>query len=351
MNKRFGLTPVKLADKIQILRVGKWNFDDYGEVDITSEDIAQFVSNFKNNVRRQKLPINIEHDHNLGAIGWVTDVTANEDNTAVYMTPEWTESGKTLVVDNKAFGYTSAEIYRQWRDPELNQDHTNVLSGVAVTNFPRMKGMEMIAASEATPLRAILLSESHTITALDLLSSITKQQRTDIMNKPNIPPISTNEINLAELNSRLKLAEDRYLAAEKVATDTVTKMSELQTQMTEQATLLASEQSKRVALECAESIDVAKRQGRISPVQATTYLAELPKMNQSTRDMWLADIAARPAIVGLVELGHATGSESTIDPQDRTQLAEVAKQLAIKEHISLKEATIKAAKQMKAGNQ
>lgn len=137
----------EVGQPIQILRVGKWHFDQYGDVQITTQDIRQFVENFRTNVRRQKLPINIEHKSELGSYGYIKQVYANSDDTELWVVPEYTADGAEQVKSGK-WMYTSAEFYRDYEDAESGTKAANVLIGLAMTNYPRIKSMQEVSMSE-----------------------------------------------------------------------------------------------------------------------------------------------------------------------------------------------------------
>lgn len=152
MNRLWSIQPIPLefgeGQPIQIMRVGKWKFHDYGEVNVTQQTIRNIVLNFKRNIRKQKIPINIEHVKELGKIGYIKEVYASDNGNSCYVLPEWTEKGQKLMEEH-SFSYSSPEYFLQWEDPETQKKFDDVLSGLAVTNYPRFKGMEEIAASEA----------------------------------------------------------------------------------------------------------------------------------------------------------------------------------------------------------
>ncbi len=54
----------EIPDEIHVVPTGKWNHPAYGEMEINSADIAEFVKNFKANVRND-LPITQGHDNGM----------------------------------------------------------------------------------------------------------------------------------------------------------------------------------------------------------------------------------------------------------------------------------------------
>jgi hypothetical protein len=73
-----GSADVQIPDEIHVVPTGKWDHPAYGEMEITSAHIAEFVKNFKDKVRL-KIPITQGHDNGMSggelpAVGWFTDV-------------------------------------------------------------------------------------------------------------------------------------------------------------------------------------------------------------------------------------------------------------------------------------
>jgi hypothetical protein len=129
---------------IQIMRPGIFQHPEYGEFSITQQDMEEIVKNFNDRVRGQDIPIDVDHDHKAGAIGWMKSVAMQNGN--LYAVPEWTEAGAADVADGK-YRYFSPH-FGPWKDPESGQAHRIVLMSGAVTNFPFLKNMEPIALSE-----------------------------------------------------------------------------------------------------------------------------------------------------------------------------------------------------------
>src|SRR4051812_36501719 len=55
----------ELPDQTHVVSTGKWDHPVYGEMEITSANVAEFVQNFKDKVRKD-LPIIAGHDSDFG---------------------------------------------------------------------------------------------------------------------------------------------------------------------------------------------------------------------------------------------------------------------------------------------
>lgn len=141
-----GINPVKLSDEMHVVPTGKWDHPAYGEMEITTADIQQFIKNFKAKVRRD-LPITAGHDNGgnggeLPAIGWFRELF-DRGVKGLYAVVEWTEEGKRLLQE-KAFKYFSPEFYDVYADPETGKTYEHVLVGGALTNKPYFKELDPV---------------------------------------------------------------------------------------------------------------------------------------------------------------------------------------------------------------
>jgi len=136
--------------EIQVVPVGTWRHPVYGKIKISEEDIAEFVENFENKVRKD---IPITEGHSVGeeekpAVGWFRRLI-NKGREGLWAIVEWTKKGKKLL-EEKAYKYFSPEFYSLYEDPETHKTYSNVLVGGALTNRPYFKGLRAIVLSEFT---------------------------------------------------------------------------------------------------------------------------------------------------------------------------------------------------------
>src|SRR5215204_2940530 len=143
-----GSTDAQVPSEIHVVPTGKWDHPVYGEMEITTAHIAEFVKNFKAKVRRD-IPITAGHDNGMGggelpAIGWFTDVVDRGVN-GLWAGVKWTEEGVQLL-EQRAFKYFSPEFYEMYEDPETRKKYSHVLVGGALTNKPYFKELESVVA-------------------------------------------------------------------------------------------------------------------------------------------------------------------------------------------------------------
>lgn len=131
----------------------------FGKIPVTTDTLNKFVSNFKENVRGQEIPLNYEHGRDPAkgtkAAGWFRDMAVKDGRLKVAV--ELTEPAKQEV-NNKEWKYFSLE-WDNWTD-NSGKAHKDVVLGGALTNRPVAKGLgslpvnfsEVLTKEEAAPL-------------------------------------------------------------------------------------------------------------------------------------------------------------------------------------------------------
>lgn len=144
-----GFSLAEVGKPFQIIRTGEFDHPVYGKMIISLSDLKEMVKNFKNGIRGQNIPIDVDHKHELGAVGWFKELNGPvkvEGGHALFATAEWTSDGNKKVKGG-AFKYFSPH-FGSWKDPESGKQYHNVLMSGAITNFPFLKGMQPVALSE-----------------------------------------------------------------------------------------------------------------------------------------------------------------------------------------------------------
>lgn len=135
-----------IPSMIQLIPIGEWQHDAYGEIKITASDIAQFKRNFDAKIRNG-VAITAGHEGfaELPAQGWVRDVEARADG--LWGSVDWNALGKATLSD-KQYKFFSPEFFREYEDPETHEVFQNVLTGGALTKSPYFKELAPIVFSE-----------------------------------------------------------------------------------------------------------------------------------------------------------------------------------------------------------
>ena len=129
--------------KIEMLRVGKFNSDVYGELDITHDMLDKMVDNFYDDVIGREVSFDWNHKAEK-ASAWLKEV--REDNGVLIGSVEFTNDGKDSV-SKKEFGYFSIEYADDYEDPESGDGYGPTILGGALTNRPFISNLKKIEFS------------------------------------------------------------------------------------------------------------------------------------------------------------------------------------------------------------
>lgn len=205
--------PAKL---IQILKAGEFKHPSTGRVvKITSEDLAELKRNFDAKARGIDLAINYDHRqstaHGTKAAGWIkTLVIKGERGDELWAEPKWTTTASKEIEDEE-FKYFSAEIAFEYEDNMSGKKHGKVLLGGALTNYPVVKGMEAIAASE-TSLTSALEGKPMNLAELKVKAADLGIDLGGLQDKAK--KLDTVTAELSEARTKLDVVEGRAKEAE-----------------------------------------------------------------------------------------------------------------------------------------
>lgn len=145
----------KVPDVIELIPSGMWPNSWKGSLEITQNDLQEYVDNFNTGVGlpdngSEGAPIDYSHDDHKKASGWIKEVFIQAGMLMARV--EWTQSAVQAIKDGE-FKFISPSFYPRclghWCDPE-NPERTavNVLLGAGLTNIPFFKGMKGLKASQ-----------------------------------------------------------------------------------------------------------------------------------------------------------------------------------------------------------
>lgn len=99
--------------EIQIMREGKRNHYEYGEIEVDNDMMNEIIMNFKTNKARQEIAVNENHDSDGKAVARFKDVY--KKNGGLYADIELTNRGAELMND-KVYKYFSPEYLTKRED-------------------------------------------------------------------------------------------------------------------------------------------------------------------------------------------------------------------------------------------
>src|SRR3989304_7212377 len=144
-----GVALAEIGKSIQIIKTGNFDHPEHGRIRITEADLKEMVRHFNSQIRGQQIPVDVDHKHELGAVGWFKALSGPKTvngESALFADIEWTLKGEE-VIKGGAFKYFSPH-YGMWVNPETGEKFRNVLLSGAITNFPFLKGMQPISFNE-----------------------------------------------------------------------------------------------------------------------------------------------------------------------------------------------------------
>jgi hypothetical protein len=166
--------PAKLAagelKRLPFAKVGEYNFRDYvGPVKVGPTELAQLVTNFHRDARRQDLPLLVNEEHaeppdgadlksyiGPGAVGWIKDLVLEGDTVWADVDPN--ALGEQVLAGDR-YRSTSPELLLNWTDPETDESWGMTAAGLALTTMPRMKSLGVRGHPMGEPkLRARVLA-------------------------------------------------------------------------------------------------------------------------------------------------------------------------------------------------
>lgn len=136
-----------VPNKIQILKVGKFNHPSYGPFEITPVTLAEMKKNFDDNIRGIDMAFDYFHESGKEASGWTKALSLEENGNALFAEVDWTPTAEKKLSERE-LRYFSPDFAFKWKDPESGKTYKNVLFGGGLTNRPFLKEMQAIVAAE-----------------------------------------------------------------------------------------------------------------------------------------------------------------------------------------------------------
>lgn len=295
-----GTSPV--PNKIQLLRTGSFNSEQYGKFKITAADLTSMVKNFNEKVRGYddgRLPIDYFHENEKIAAGWIEALELSADSEELWATVTWTPRGEKHLAD-KELRYVSAEFHFNYVSNEGNKKFGPTLFGAGLTNRPFVKGMDAVVE---------LTEGDNQMTLEQALAQIEelKKQIESLKAGKTAAPAPEDEAEMAAVKKQLADSQAKCAEYEAVAKKTAEEKA------------LADKKAK---------FDLMLSEGKACEAQREPYMAnDFVKFTES----------AQP--VKLDSRGSSTGSNTDGKGKDaQDQIIELAQKMVTEKKISLSEA-------------
>jgi phage I-like protein len=341
-----GSTDAQVPSEIHVVPTGKWDHPVYGEMEITTAHIKEFVQNFKDKVRRD-IPITAGHDNGMSggelpAIGWFTDVVDRGVN-GLWAGVKWTDEGVQLL-EQRAFKYFSPEFYEMYEDPETRKKYSHVLVGGALTNKPYFKELEPVVAfsepsiihqfSEDMNLKDIVskkpeeLSDEEKAFVREHQAELTDEQKTEfaaVVEEPATPETPAEEPKTPETPA--PATEPTTASEGKVITMSAAEAAALRDQANKGAQAFAEVEKMKLEKHVAEKLvfSTSNAEGRILPKNKDAVVAFMLSLNQTQRDQFTNILKNQPKVsLSFSEVGDGGKTEGG----DAKSIADKVRKLA-----------------------
>lgn len=353
-----------VPNEIHVVPTGKWDHPAYGEMEIGSKDIQEFIKNFKDKVRRD-IPITAGHDNGMSggelpAVGWITDLF-DRGIKGLYATMKWTDEGVRLLREG-AYKYFSPEFYTEYEDPETREKYSNVLVGGALTNKPYFKELDAVVLSFSEPtiinqfnennsmdLKEILAKDLATLTAEEKAFVKSKEAELSDEEKETLKDVLTSSDDAgadadgsgddagADDKGADKDAEGAEKKEEKPIEASEKKpkgrfMSEAEIRALEDKAnngQKAFDEVESMRLEKTFSKMVfsdSNQEGRFAPKQQTSVVSFMKSLSEKQRDQFTTIINAMPKAANIFsEVGDGGGADKTVASQLEAKVQEKIK--------------------------
>jgi len=354
--------------------------------------LSRIVENFNNKVRGIDIAIDVTHNPDAGAAGWIRKLELRESSKdpnkqSIWGFVEWTDFGRGIVGKDKRYRYISAE-FDEYEDPETKQKFQDVLLAATVTNRPFVKWMEPIDEAKDGDIEilregdyyskqrwgdgklAVMASEGdvhgffrelyklaenflgkaketeishsekevtmHKIREFlvglgaELSEEVTEDQILETLTEM----LSAKDTKIAELTEKVEAEVKPDEKTEQLA-ETNTKLEEEKTTLEAEKAQLA-ERVKTIETNLAETkknafFEGILHEGKLAPAERKDFEALYDKAPEEVRKM----LEDREPVVGLT--GKGSSSDKAIDKED--DRIERINKLAEDENISVREAT------------
>jgi phage I-like protein len=320
---------VEPTKAIQILKIGEFDHPSAGKIKITKEDLTKFVASFRNGARKIDLAINYEHflsnAHGTKAAGWIKELQVRGDGSELWAEPEWTPDGLRQVKD-KEYRYLSVEFLWLYKDNETGVVHERVLKGAALTNYPVIKGMSPIEASEINQDKNINGGIEMNLSEIKI-------------------KLSELGVDFAEIERKAKGFDELSISLSELTKERDTLKGEVA-----KAVQKAQESQKKIdELKFSELVNKGMTEGRLTKVMAEGIFKTLFEKNGAEfAESFLAEM---PVVVDVKQTvgGHASDAVNNSDASDiQKKVSDMATEIMSKESVSFSEACHRVFKQNEA---
>lgn len=294
-------TTQELPTRLHLLRVGKFDTEKYGVLDITAADCTEMVVHFDNGIGRPGagslgVPVNLRHDKGGVAAAWINGLEF--DGKDLWGTKiDWTGTGKKVLADGDykclSSEFTPRCLGGEWVNPEnTSQKARNVFTGAGLTNIPMFTGNRPVMASATSDdadsdkqviyINAKAKEQSMNLDALRVKASadLTAEERTFV--EAHAAELSADEKTKFDIKVEATSTTATGQTVKTVDASTVTgneglvavEASQLKA-LNDQVGALTQESKDRKHAEASATVDAAITEGKIKADQKDAWIGRI----------------------------------------------------------------------------
>jgi len=328
MTNIFKAPPIVLSEssdfsnikRMQILKVGDFFHDTYGNFKINEKMLSEMVRNFKDGVRGVVPALDYSHNSEDVAAGWFKDLFLNENKTELWADVDMTPKG-SKVLSEKEFGYTSAEFDPDYETNEVpKKKYGAVLLGAALTNRPVIKNMKsVIELSEGGKMDIKELEEK--LAGYEKKFSESEESMKKLMEAAGVDSMEAiMELISSQKPQELMEEKDKMLAEHDE------ELKETKKMLSEAQEKLKLAESEKTQAQKESKFTIMLSEGKVCVAQKEAFM---------NNDM--EEFAKNAQAMNLSEKGHGnTPKDDGKDPSDK--ILELSNELVSTRKITLSEA-------------
>lgn len=320
--------------EIQILKVGFFKHPDAPDrqINISKDDLLKFKENFDNKVRKVDIPINYEHAqskaHGSKAAGWIENLSIKNEGSELWAMPRWTPEGLKHVEDEE-YRYLSSEVLWEYEDNETGNVFARVLKGCALTNYPVIKGMKAINASDLSEL-----SEGQK----DGTDKNKTKEKKEMTKQELILKFSEIGVDFSEIEKKAKGFDEiapKHAALEIKFSELEKSNSSLKSERDQLKTKIEDQEKKLYEVKFSDLVKRGMEEGKLTKAFAEGKFKEISEKNGI--DFAEAMLKDLPKVVNTESKGHGQGNNGT-GKNVSDDLSEIASKISTERKISFSDA-------------
>jgi hypothetical protein len=344
-----------MPDRLHLLRVGQFNTEKYGMLDIKASDLQEMVLNYQKGYARPGggtlgLPVNFRHDKGGIAAAWINGLEF--DGKDLWGTDiNWSRAGQEAVA-NQEYKCLSSEFTPRclggmWVDPEnTGLQAQNVFTGAGLTNIPMFTGNRPVMASAESADKA---DDDKQVIYINAKAKESNMLTVDALRVKAAADLTDEEkVYASEHKAEFSADEQKRLGLVEASTTTTTtpkKVDASQVDGTEGLVLVDAAQIKTMNDQIAEVVADNKARKHTEAETVVDAAIESGKIKADQKDAWVSMIEADATKKDLLEglQGNASVSDGergakgadASDEESATSKLKVAIEAAQKEDNTL----------------